>query len=477
MIRLIFLLLLFCILMPVMAQDEPTRLNYGQVATGRLDNRTPRTVYAFEGLRGEYVSVRLAATGGTLDPVLVILNQNGGVLAHRDDAQGSKNAIIETLRIPASGTYQVIVGRFGYGQGTTDGGYELVVERQGVSFESGSALRYGDTVVNTINNDKPEVYYSFRAERGDVVTLTMRRDFGNLDPVLKIVNSQLTIVAQNDDAIGTDSRIENFIVQESGTYVIVATRYLDTTGSFLLTLQRADDSGEGVSPQVAIPLYPNQPAQGELTEDRYLLYYTFTARRDDIITLRMSRVSGTIDTFLALTNAGLQELISNDDSNNSQNSEVAEYRIPADGVYYVIATRYEREAGTTIGRFRLELVTRGNVFDAAVGGAGRINYGMSVSGVINDDPAQALYAFYGVEGDRITSTLTRLDGDLIPLLTVLDESRTPLATGTSIEGSPGTQRITSYTLPRTGLYYLRVSRPDGSLTTGGYMLVLAQRFS
>jgi hypothetical protein len=225
---------------------------------------------------------------------------------------------------------------------------------------------------------------------------------------------------------------------------------------------------------VAIRLYPNQPVEGELTEDRYLLYYTFTARRDDIITLRMTRVRGTIDTFVVLANAGLQELLSNDDSNNSQNSEIAEYRIPADGVYYVIATRYEQAAGTTIGRFRLELVSRGNVFDAAVGGAGRINYGMSISGVINDSPDELLYAFYGVEGDAITSTLTRLDGDLIPLLTVLDESRTPVATGATL--NPQTTRIDRYVLPRTGLYYLRVSRPVGSLTTGGYMLVLAQRF-
>lgn len=475
----IFVLFLIFYTITVNAQVDliPVLLEYGEVADGRLDNRTPQTSYSFEGLRGEYVTVRLSATSGTLDPVLVVMDKDGVVLASRDDAQSSSDAIIETLRIPNSGLYTVIVGRFGYSRGTTEGSYELVIERQGVSFESGSALRYGDTVVNTISEETPEVYYSFRAQRGDVITLTMRRDFGELDPVVKIVNARLSIVAQNDDAIGMDARIENFIVQETGSYAIIATRYNNTTGSFLLTLERADDSGEGVSPQVAIRLSAGQPMEGELTEERYQLYYTFNAQKDDIITLRMTRLNGSIDTFVALANAGLQELITNDDvSSSTQNSEIAEYRIPADGVYFVIATRYEREAGTTIGRYRLELVSRGNVFDTAAGEARRINYGMSLSGVINDNPAEILYVFYGVEGDVITSTLNRLDGDLIPLLTVMDESRTPLATGAAIEGSSGTLRIDRYELPRTGLYYLRVSRPEGSLTTGGYMVVLAQRF-
>ncbi|NOG51987.1 MAG: hypothetical protein HND48_23035 [Chloroflexi bacterium] len=54
-----------------------------------------------------------------------------------------------------------------------------------MSAESGSALRFGDTVANSITNDQYEVYYSLRARRGDLITLTMRLDSGNLDPLLQ----------------------------------------------------------------------------------------------------------------------------------------------------------------------------------------------------------------------------------------------------------------------------------------------------
>jgi hypothetical protein len=450
-----------------------TPVEYGVVTTGRLDNRTPRTLYRFEGLRGEYVSIRVRATDGDLDPVLSVLDENGSLLVTRDDAAGQKWAVVRQMRIPRSGSYQVVVGRFGYGLGSTSGGYDLLIERVGVSFESGSALRYGDTVVNTITDETPEIYYTFRARRGDIVTLTMRRDTGTLDPLLRVINSALRIVAENDDMPGsTDAQVAELVIEEEGTYAILATRYLGT-GSFLLSLHLNEGSGEGASPQVAIRLRPGQPVEGELTVDRYQQFYRIEASRDDIVTLRMTRTGGTIDSYLVLANAALQEMVSDDDSAGNQNALIENYRIPQDGVYYVIATRYEREAGTTIGRYRLELTSRGNAFAGVAEGAVQLNYNTNATGAINDMTDEVLYAFYGIQGDSITALMNRTNGDLQPALFLLDNNQQVISES---GGGNANVSIENFTLPRTGLYYLRASRADDD-SSGGFVLVLVQRES
>lgn len=465
------------------AQETPDELDaqtlaYNEVVSGDLDNRTPSIRYRFEGLRGEYVTIRLDVTDGNLDPVLTLIDPMGNPLFMRDDALGDTDSIISQIQLADNGQYMLIAARFGHQLGSTSGAFDLRIDRSGVSSESGSALRYGDTVVNTISDSQPQVYYTFRAARGDIISLTMLRNSGTLDPYLRIVNGARRILAENDDTAGVNTaRIVDYVVEEDGQYLIIATRYGfaggTTTGSFFLTLQRSDDSGVGNSAQVAVRLLPGQPVEGEITTDQSLIYYSFEARRDDVITLRMNRVSGTLDPLLELLNAGLQQMVSNDDIEEGVNRDalIGQFRIPSDGLYYVIATRFEREAGASLGRFRLELTSRGNLFDG-ITGAIRLSYGSSATGVINDTTPQSLYVFYGAQGDAITASASRSDGDLVPVLTLLDETQTEIISGTNDESGVLT-RIDRYVLPRTGLYYVQVSAGEGR---GGFLVILAQRF-
>src|SRR5690606_10075334 len=113
---------------------------------------------------------------------------------------------------------------------------------------------------------------------------------------LRVVNAARQIVAENDDYPGSnDARISDLVIEEDGQYLIIASRYGfssgTSTGSFFLSLERSDKSGEGGSSQVAIRLLPGQAREGEITSERPLVYYYFEARRDDVITLRMSRLS------------------------------------------------------------------------------------------------------------------------------------------------------------------------------------------
>jgi hypothetical protein len=463
----------------VRAQDasDATPITFGATMRGTLHNGTPRRLYTLDALRGEYISIALRAVSGTLDPVLTIIDATGKPLLIRDDSAGEINAIVNTVRMPANMRYTIVVGRFAYALGSTSGDYELRVERIGVSPESGSALRFGDTVANTITDAEPQIYYTFRAQRGDIITLTMRRDSGTLDPFLRIVNASRQIIAENDDfGDSRNARVERFTVQQDGQYLIIASRYGgeagQTTGNFLLTLQRADGSGLGVSPEVGIPLLDSIPDQRDLSSERWQRYYVFSARRDDIIKLEMNRIDGNLDPFLELLDPDQQPLINHDDivEGINRNALIEGFRIPRDGVYTVIATRFERQAGTTIGRYQLTLTIQGNAYAAVPSDIGILEYGMTMTAFLDDARPELLVAFYGDAGDVVQVAMNRSEGNFLPTVTLLDRGQSPL-----VSSDPGSAnaRIAGYTLPAQGIYYLRMERQNG-VGSGGFGLLLSR---
>ncbi len=486
-----FFLMLIWILIPsvVLAQsDEAELVLFNQIVTGRIDNITPQRIYVFEALRCDYISIKVTTTIGNLDPVVTLINPDGSLLAYQDDSNGTEDVHLRAVAMPTTGRYTLIISRFGYNMGTTAGSYELLIERVGNGSAFGCALRYGDTVFQVIDNSQPEVFYSFRARMGDVIHITMRRRSGNLDPYLRLIDSNNQVLTENDDVPGTDntlSMLESFFIPADGTYYIQATRYGfiagQTTGNFSLEIVEAENSGMGNSALGAIPIDFNTIIEGEITNDQFTRYYRFSARENDIITINMSRLTGNVDTFVALASATLQEIITNDDiSNETQNSRIADFRIPATGTYYIIATRYERNLGTTTGRFRLQLQSQGNAFEAVASDVRRILYGVSLTGNIDDITPEVWYTFYGEVGDVISLTMDRVEGNLDPFIELYAEDRVSLLVNDDDSGGGvNNARVDRFTLGYTGIYYIRATRyqgDDNPNTSGSFVLVLAQRF-
>lgn len=487
--RLCFVLCLFFACSSLAHAQDEQHITYGSTVTGNINNNTPRVVYAFDGLRGEVISIDLRIAGGDLDPVLTVINAAGETVAALDDGQGTRAPSVSSLRIPQSDRYFVIVGRFGYSLGTTSGSYELEIQRVGVSSASGTMLRYGDQIINSISDMNPQLYYSFRAERGDIINARMRRVSGDLDAYLQIVNSSAVVLADNDDTPGQttpfDAEVNGLVIEEDGTYVIIASRYGQTagtsSGNFVLILEEADNSGLGNSPLTAQRLEPGARVEGALTEGRFTQYYTFNAQKDDLISVRMSRTSGLLDSLVAIADADLEELVSDDDSAGGQNAQIGQYIIPEDGTYYIVATRFDREAGTTVGGYTLELVDLGNAFDGIPEGTTRIGYGSTITGVIDETALEAIYAFYGEQGDVITVSMTNVDGDLDPLVSILDSEQRQIASDDD-GGSGQNANIARFEIPASGTYYVRATRfsgepPGNPNTTGTYNLTLARRFN
>ncbi|MBL8162848.1 MAG: PPC domain-containing protein [Anaerolineae bacterium] len=485
-VRLLVVIFTLLLNVPALAQEESeTGVFYGGIITGDINNANPRSVYYFDGLRGDVISINLQALSGDLDPVLTVMDSGGSVLYSADDTDGSRNVFIDVLTIPQSARYFVIVGRFGYALGSTRGQFQLDVQRIGVSSAPGSALRYGDSVINTIDNMTPQVYYSFRAERGDIVNIKMQRNSGDLDPYLQVVDSNAFVIADNDDVPGSglDAEIIGLLIERSGTYIVKATRYGEvagiSTGQFILTVEEADNSGLGNSPQAAIPITFNEVITGELTMRSFTQYYRFEAFQNDLISVRMERGRGGLDAFLVIADANLQELTSDDDSGGGQNAKIESFLIPADGTYYILATRFDRDTGTTAGTYDIELQSLGNAFDGVPADVQRISYGTSVTGRIDEVTPEVRFAFWGVQGDAITVSLNRGDGNLDPLVQIQDSAGNVVREDDDGGGGKNA-RIARYELPTTGIYYVRATRYGGDTgdpnTRGSFILVLARVF-
>jgi hypothetical protein len=480
---------LFITFLPLSAQsDEAELVLFNEIVTGRIDNLAPVQIYFFEALRCDFISIKITTTQGDLDSVVSVINSDGSLLAYQDDSNGIEDVHLRALAIPSTGRYSLIISRFGYERGTTAGNYELLIERIGNGSGFGCALRYGDTVFQVIDNQQPEVFYSFRARLGDLVNITMRRRSGNLDPYLRLIDSNNQVLVENDDVPGSDNAlasVEGFFVPADGTYYVQATRYGfmagQSTGNFSLSITEAENSGIGNSVLGAIPIDFNTIVEGEITNDQFVRYYRFSARENDLITVGMSRLDGNLDSYVALASATLQEIANNDDlSDETQNARITDFRIPATGTYYIIATRFERNIGTTIGKFRLQLQSQGNAFDTVESDVRRILYGVSLTGNIDDITPDVWYTFYGEVGDVISLTLDRVEGNLDPYIELYSENRVSLLAGDDDSGGGvNNARIDRFTLGYTGIYYIRATRyfgDDNPNTSGSFVLVLAQRF-
>lgn len=476
--------LLFAASVFAQSGNDGTAIRNETMVTGEINSAVPRAVYHFDGTRGEVIRLQLSATSGTLDPVLSVYDAGRNVILSRDDDRGQRNIDVE-LTLNRNGRFFIAVGRFGYALGTTQGDYELLMRRIGITSEQGSTLQYGLPVTNAITSMQPQLYYTFRAERGDIVNIDMVRSSGNLDPYLQVVDRNQFLIAYNDDAVGGTSRnarIDNLLIEETGTYIIVASRYGlaggDSVGSFVLTVTEASNSGLGNSRQAPRPLLYGQPVEGDISDDQPERYYQIDVQRDDIITISMDRTGGGLDPYLVLTNAGFMPLVEDDDSGSGRNALIQQVRIPADGTYYIIARRYEGEdGGGTVGRYRLNVTYEGTAFDDVPPSVPRLLYGTSVRDAITPDDEDSLFAFWGAAGDLVNVAMNRAGGDVDAFVELLDSQQVRIVFDDD-SGSGENAIIQRFTLPYTGVYYIRATAYAGaakpSPTYGDFNLTLSQ---
>lgn len=453
-------------------------LDFGEKATGTLDDALFRQLYAFDGRENEVISVVMTRLNGDLDPYLVVTNESGAILALSDDDGTSTNAEIPFKRLPVDGRYFIIVTRFGQEHGTTAGEYSLELERVGTEADENTVLQYGDSVFGRVTSQEPTAFYFLRAQRGDVINVSMRRTSGDLDPQLELATTDGLVLVTNDDdpnAEGTlDAEISTYTILEDGVYLVIATRFGresgQTEGSYVLFVERIPVESLGTAPENARLIDYGATHSGTIDDTIFARFFHFQANRGDVITATLSGTSGDLDPALKLMSSDLNELARDDDSGDGRDARIAGFTIPATAKYYLVATRSDEQDGRTEGEFALEISGRPGV---AGGQALEIMYGATVSGRIDSTTATEEYLFFGQQGDTIRITMSRASGDLDSLVTLYDSDRKQIAFDDD-SGEEKDALISNYVLPRDDMYILAASRFERELgqTSGAYILTL-----
>ncbi len=97
-------------------------------AQGRIGDGQVDFSYRFDGHFGDTVAASVQHTSGNLDTVLALLDSNGNLIAYDDDADATTtNSTISGARLPHSGTYLMVVSRYGQSIGATEGDFTLTV--------------------------------------------------------------------------------------------------------------------------------------------------------------------------------------------------------------------------------------------------------------------------------------------------------------------------------------------------------------
>jgi YVTN family beta-propeller protein len=126
-------------------------------------------------------------------------------------------------------------------------------------------ISYGDTVDGQITSSANAVVYTFDAQDGDVVTITMTRTSGNLRPVSILADptqpTDKMVLAQSElSSDGKTATISEFTVPQAGTFAIIATRdgydKGTTTGKYTLSLE---GGGGGENPTEPPPTATKKP--------------------------------------------------------------------------------------------------------------------------------------------------------------------------------------------------------------------------
>ncbi len=198
-------------------------------------------------VQGQSYEVSMAALpiDGVGDPLLVLRDNFGTALLSNDNKFQSLDSVL-AFTATRTGLYFVEATGFG-GNGQTTGAYQIAL----------NAVNYNDDAVGDIPNlaapaqvnvpvigtvdyvDDIDMYaIELEAGKSYYAVLDAFGDNGNAlgDPLIRLRDAQLSVLAENDDNGITRNAFIAFEIETSGTYYIEATGSRSTTGEFRLNV-------------------------------------------------------------------------------------------------------------------------------------------------------------------------------------------------------------------------------------------------
>lgn len=224
---------------------------------------------------------------------------------------------------------------------------------------------------------------------------------------------------------------------------------------------------------------------GEITNVESALGYCFEVEANDQLTITMEATGGNLDPLLALLNAETSEAVAtNDDIEQGNTNARITYTSFQPGTLVIFATRYQAEAGTTTGSFRLTL-ERGIDETERAASTGEnacerndfpiVEYGEPISGTVTNETPAVTFCFQAETGDALSFATEVTSGDLQPVQVLL-EPFTGETLATSAPDDTGQTSSMTYTVQQDGALLISVARLNGDAgtTTGDFNLTVQE---
>jgi len=261
----------------------------GSTIAGEFTADSTTQQYVVSLNEGDIITIELAADGNAFDPLLNLYAPGGFEAGDApaesnddssDSAFGRLNSRIEDFEVTDSGDWVIEATSY---TGAEVGTYTITVYGDEAEYviqplgdepapteepvSDATTIAYNEPVVGELTADAAELVYQFEGTAGDVVTILMlAADDKTLDPLLYLYSAADyaaggDALTENDDSGDADfgrfnSRIEEFELPETGSYVIVATSFASAgTGAFTLTVVSGD-----------VPAPTEVPVSGELRQ-------------------------------------------------------------------------------------------------------------------------------------------------------------------------------------------------------------------
>ncbi|PJF45149.1 MAG: hypothetical protein CUN55_00440 [Phototrophicales bacterium] len=345
------------------AQSGVVLLRYGDEVLGHVNAQQPYTIYRFAAQRGDVINLSMTRINGDLDPLLDLFDPNGNYLLSGDDEQDTLNAMISNYTVPMDGVYYIQATRYGRLEGSSTGLYSLridavPVEQLGTRPSNARVLSLPATVNGSISEEYQTRFFQIEARRGDIVSVVATRTAGDLLPRVNVLRDDLaqiaTSVLSDDELTAT---IGGVTIQVDGIYFITVTRADgtegETTGDFTLLVERRPSVGTSENLEI---VYGGQVI-GTINDDTVQESFVFMGKAGDLVTISMIRTNGDLDALLTLRDADGKQIAVNDDGygDGRKDALIQDYRLPADGLYVIEASRYRRVEGDTSGDYILRL--------------------------------------------------------------------------------------------------------------------------
>jgi hypothetical protein len=314
-----------------------TPISYGDCLQESISSSAEIDVYTFSGNENDIVTIQASRSSGSLRP-RIELYQGGNLLI---GITGNPTARVDTLQLPNTGNYTILV-LDGY-NGTLTGGYGLCLQRTFNPLQ-GTSISYGTTHTDTLYFAAFMNAYTFTGETNDIITIQMARASGSLRPRIELYDpngSLLKRITGNPTAI-----IDTLKLSDSGSYTILAVDgYNGTlTGHYGLWLQRT------FNPEQADTIAYGETVAGTIGLAAQKNAYVFWGDVNDIITVQMSRTTGSLRPQIDLYNPAGTLLIR---ETGNPTARILMFTLLESGYYTIFAG--DGYNGTLTGNYSLNL--------------------------------------------------------------------------------------------------------------------------